>query len=101
MPPPPQGERERGVRLPAGGHTCTLFGRGPWNWPCAHLLVHTLQPWDAPLINLTFLRFHACVLQLPFNQHVRKNPSFFLRIISDTASRCHTLLKAKNPGGSK
>uniref|UniRef100_G1PKR5 Telomerase reverse transcriptase n=1 Tax=Myotis lucifugus TaxID=59463 RepID=G1PKR5_MYOLU len=43
-------------------------------------------------------RFHACVLQLPFNQHVRKNPSFFLRVISDTASRCHTLLKAKNPG---
>ncbi|XP_008160037.2 telomerase reverse transcriptase isoform X1 [Eptesicus fuscus] len=43
-------------------------------------------------------RFHACVLQLPFSQHVRKNPSFFLRVISDTASRCHTLLKAKNPG---
>ncbi|XP_036993198.2 telomerase reverse transcriptase isoform X2 [Artibeus jamaicensis] len=43
-------------------------------------------------------RFHACVLQLPFNQHVRKNPSFFLRIISDTASRCYTLLKAKNTG---
>ncbi|XP_036166405.1 telomerase reverse transcriptase isoform X2 [Myotis myotis] len=43
-------------------------------------------------------RFHACVLQLPFNQHVRKNPSFFLHVISDTVSRCHTLLKAKNPG---
>lgn len=38
------------------------------------------------------------MLQLPFNQHVQKNPSFFLRVISDTAARCHTLLKAKNPG---
>ncbi|XP_015418603.1 PREDICTED: telomerase reverse transcriptase [Myotis davidii] len=87
----------------ADGHTCTLFGRGPGNvhtGPCrhTHLLVHMLQPWDFPLTNLTFLRFHACVLQLPFNQHVRKNPSFFLRVISDTAARCHTLLKAKNPG---
>ncbi|KAM7147543.1 telomerase reverse transcriptase [Molossus nigricans] len=45
-------------------------------------------------------RFHACVLQLPFNQHVRKNPSFFLRVISDTASRCYALLKAKNTGMS-
>lgn len=43
-------------------------------------------------------RFHACVLQLPFNQRVRGNPSFFLRIILDTASRCHALLKAKNAG---
>ncbi|XP_036775976.2 telomerase reverse transcriptase isoform X1 [Manis pentadactyla] len=45
-------------------------------------------------------RFHACVLQLPFGQHVRKSPSFFLRVISDTASRCYALLKAKNPGMS-
>ncbi|XP_015980177.2 telomerase reverse transcriptase isoform X2 [Rousettus aegyptiacus] len=45
-------------------------------------------------------RFHACVLQLPFNQRVRGNPSFFLRIILDTASRCHALLKAKNAGMS-
>ncbi|XP_017534265.3 telomerase reverse transcriptase isoform X6 [Manis javanica] len=45
-------------------------------------------------------RFHACVLQLPFSQHVRKSPSFFLRVISDTASRCYALLKAKNPGMS-
>ncbi|KAF6127658.1 telomerase reverse transcriptase [Phyllostomus discolor] len=45
-------------------------------------------------------RFHACVLQLPFNQHVQKNPSFFLRIISDTASHCYALLKAKNTGMS-
>ncbi|XP_016067684.1 PREDICTED: telomerase reverse transcriptase [Miniopterus natalensis] len=43
-------------------------------------------------------RFHACVLQLPFNQHIRKNPSFFLHVISDTASRCYAFLKAKNTG---
>ncbi|GAB5567402.1 telomerase reverse transcriptase isoform X13 [Prionailurus iriomotensis] len=42
--------------------------------------------------------FHACVLQFPFNQPVRKNPSFFLRVIADTASRCYSLLKAKNTG---
>uniref|UniRef100_A0A8C3LNU6 Telomerase reverse transcriptase n=1 Tax=Chrysolophus pictus TaxID=9089 RepID=A0A8C3LNU6_CHRPC len=49
-------------------------------------------------------RFHACVLQLPFNQKVRNNPYFFLRIISDTASCCYFILKAKNSGislGSK
>lgn len=45
-------------------------------------------------------RFHACVLQLPFNQKVRNNPDFFLRIISDTASCCYFILKAKNPGVS-
>ncbi|XP_023966004.1 telomerase reverse transcriptase isoform X4 [Chrysemys picta bellii] len=43
-------------------------------------------------------RFHACVLQLPFNQQVRKNPCFFLRIISDTASCCYSILKTKNTG---
>uniref|UniRef100_G3UNU2 Telomerase reverse transcriptase n=1 Tax=Meleagris gallopavo TaxID=9103 RepID=G3UNU2_MELGA len=43
-------------------------------------------------------RFHACVLQLPFNQKVRNNPYFFVRIISDTASCCYFILKAKNPG---
>ncbi|KAM6088029.1 telomerase reverse transcriptase [Chlamydotis macqueenii] len=49
-------------------------------------------------------RFHACVLQLPFNQQVRNNPYFFLRIISETASCCYAILKAKNKGvtlGSK
>ncbi|XP_049717117.1 telomerase reverse transcriptase [Elephas maximus indicus] len=45
-------------------------------------------------------RFHACVLQLPFNQQVGKNPSFFLRVISDTALRCYSILKAKNAGMS-
>uniref|UniRef100_A0A7M4F6S9 Telomerase reverse transcriptase n=1 Tax=Crocodylus porosus TaxID=8502 RepID=A0A7M4F6S9_CROPO len=43
-------------------------------------------------------RFHACVLQLPFNQQVRNNPCFFLRIISDTASCCYSALKVKNSG---
>uniref|UniRef100_A0A8C7C5B1 Telomerase reverse transcriptase n=1 Tax=Neovison vison TaxID=452646 RepID=A0A8C7C5B1_NEOVI len=45
-------------------------------------------------------RFHACVLQFPFDQPVRKNPAFFLRVISDTASRCYALLKARNTGMS-
>ncbi|KAM6157019.1 telomerase reverse transcriptase [Erethizon dorsatum] len=45
-------------------------------------------------------RFHACVLQLPFHQPVSKNPSFFLSIISDSASCCYSILKAKNAGVS-
>ncbi|XP_032937697.1 telomerase reverse transcriptase [Catharus ustulatus] len=43
-------------------------------------------------------RFHACVLQFPFNQQVRKNPYFFLRIISQTASCCYAVLKTINAG---
>ncbi|XP_075831818.1 telomerase reverse transcriptase isoform X2 [Microtus pennsylvanicus] len=43
-------------------------------------------------------RFHACVLQLPFDQHVRKNPAFFLRIIASSASCCYSVLKVKNAG---
>ncbi|KAM6319031.1 telomerase reverse transcriptase [Aegotheles albertisi] len=43
-------------------------------------------------------RFHACVLQLPFNQQVRNNPYFFLRIISESATCCYAILKAKNTG---
>ncbi|XP_039910498.1 telomerase reverse transcriptase isoform X1 [Hirundo rustica] len=43
-------------------------------------------------------RFHACVLQFPFNQQVRKNPHFFLRIISQTASYCYAILKTINAG---
>ncbi|KAM5264430.1 telomerase reverse transcriptase [Ctenodactylus gundi] len=43
-------------------------------------------------------RLHACVLQLPFSQTVGRNPSFFLGIISDVASSCYSILKAKNPG---
>ncbi|XP_006990067.2 telomerase reverse transcriptase isoform X1 [Peromyscus maniculatus bairdii] len=43
-------------------------------------------------------RFHACVLQLPFDQHVRKNPAFFLDIIFRIASNCYSILKVKNAG---
>lgn len=43
-------------------------------------------------------RFHACVIQLPFDQHVRKNLKFFLGIISNQASCCYAILKIKNPG---
>lgn len=43
-------------------------------------------------------RFHACVLQLPFRQPLARNPSFFLRLVSDTASCCYSLLKARNAG---
>ncbi|XP_057608943.1 telomerase reverse transcriptase-like isoform X2 [Chionomys nivalis] len=45
-------------------------------------------------------RFHACVLQLPFDQHVIKNPSFFLGIIASTASCCYSVLKVKNAGAT-
>uniref|UniRef100_A0A8D1T193 Telomerase reverse transcriptase n=1 Tax=Sus scrofa TaxID=9823 RepID=A0A8D1T193_PIG len=45
-------------------------------------------------------RFHACVLQLPFRQPLARNPSFFLRLVSDTASCCYSLLKARNAGMS-
>lgn len=63
-----------------------------------HAYAHTCGHIPRPLSACHSLRFHACVLQLPFSQHVRKSPSFFLRVISDTASRCYALLKAKNPG---
>ncbi|EDL37055.1 telomerase reverse transcriptase isoform 1 [Mus musculus] len=43
-------------------------------------------------------RFHACVIQLPFDQRVRKNLTFFLGIISSQASCCYAILKVKNPG---
>ncbi|XP_021573558.1 telomerase reverse transcriptase, partial [Carlito syrichta] len=45
-------------------------------------------------------RLHACVLRLPFNQQVQKNPAFFLQIIADTATHCYSILKAKNAGVS-
>ncbi|KAH0618035.1 hypothetical protein JD844_016960 [Phrynosoma platyrhinos] len=50
------------------------------------------------ILLLQAYRFHACVLQLPFNQKIKNNPSFFLKIISDTASYCFSVLKAKNSG---
>uniref|UniRef100_A0A2K5MMA9 Telomerase reverse transcriptase n=1 Tax=Cercocebus atys TaxID=9531 RepID=A0A2K5MMA9_CERAT len=56
---------------------------------CAHML-----------LTLHTYMFHACVLQLPFHQQVWKNPAFFLRVISDTASLCYSILKAKNAGMS-
>lgn len=67
---------------------------------CAHIHAHTqTRPTgDPPPTRHPSVRFHACVLQFPFNQPVRKNPSFFLRVIVDTASLCYSLLKAKNTG---
>lgn len=62
---------------------------------CTHMYILTkglsLPLWLLP-------RFHACVLQLPFDQHVRKNPRFFLDIIANTASCCYSVLKVKNAG---
>ncbi|XP_077347971.1 telomerase reverse transcriptase isoform X1 [Lithobates pipiens] len=43
-------------------------------------------------------RFHACVLQLPFNQRVKNNPSFFLTVISEMAPCLYVNFKAKNKG---
>uniref|UniRef100_A0A8C9JDS3 Telomerase reverse transcriptase n=1 Tax=Panthera tigris altaica TaxID=74533 RepID=A0A8C9JDS3_PANTA len=62
--------------------------------------IHTVYTNIYKIFLLQAYRFHACVLQFPFNQPVRKNPSFFLRVIADTASRCYSLLKAKNTGGA-
>lgn len=64
----------------------------------AGMSTHASQPQGFPATRRPFVRFHACVLQFPFDQPVRKNPAFFLRIISDTASRCYSLLKARNTG---
>ncbi|XP_067323658.1 telomerase reverse transcriptase [Anolis sagrei] len=50
------------------------------------------------ILLLQAYRFHACVLQLPFNQKIKSNPSFFLGIISETASCCFCVLKTKNSG---
>ncbi|XP_013931517.1 PREDICTED: telomerase reverse transcriptase [Thamnophis sirtalis] len=52
------------------------------------------------ILLLQAYRFHACVLQLPFHHHIRNNPRFFLRVISDSASCCFSVLKAKNAGCS-
>ncbi|XP_042317831.1 telomerase reverse transcriptase [Sceloporus undulatus] len=48
------------------------------------------------ILLLQAYRFHACILQLPFNQKIKNNPDFFLKIISDTAAYFFSLLKAKN-----
>ncbi|XP_062067966.1 telomerase reverse transcriptase [Lepus europaeus] len=62
--------------------------------------LHTVYVNLYKILLLQAYRFHACVLRLPSNQHVRRNPSFFLRVISDTASCCYSMLRAKNPGMS-
>uniref|UniRef100_A0A2I3GIP6 Telomerase reverse transcriptase n=1 Tax=Nomascus leucogenys TaxID=61853 RepID=A0A2I3GIP6_NOMLE len=67
------------------------------------LQVNSLQTVCTNIYKILLLqayRFHACVLQLPFHQQVWKNPTFFLRVISDTASLCYSILKAKNAGMS-
>lgn len=77
---------------------CTFFLKGP-----GHLVPtrpRSLRPGGFPETHAS-PRFHACVLQLPFDQHVRKNPSFFLRLISDIASRCYDLLKTRNAGACR
>ncbi|XP_062836888.1 telomerase reverse transcriptase isoform X3 [Anolis carolinensis] len=48
------------------------------------------------ILLLQAYRFHACVLQLPFDQKIKSNPSFFLGIISQTASCCFCILKTKH-----
>ncbi|XP_070603147.1 telomerase reverse transcriptase isoform X2 [Erythrolamprus reginae] len=50
------------------------------------------------ILLLQAYRFHACVLQLPFHHHIKNNPRFFLTVISDSASCCFSVLKAKNAG---
>ncbi|XP_075777631.1 telomerase reverse transcriptase isoform X2 [Pelodiscus sinensis] len=67
------------------------------------LQINTLQTVFINIYKIFLLqayRFHACVLQLPFNQQVRNNPCFFLRIISGSASCCYSILKTKNAGTS-
>ncbi|XP_028638557.1 telomerase reverse transcriptase isoform X3 [Grammomys surdaster] len=65
------------------------------------LQVNSLQTVCINLYKIFLLqayRFHACVIQLPFDQSVRKNLAFFLDIISNQASCCYAILKVKNPG---
>ncbi|XP_070795209.1 telomerase reverse transcriptase [Pituophis catenifer annectens] len=52
------------------------------------------------ILLLQAYRYHACVLQLPFHHHIKNNPHFFLTVISDSASCCFSVLKAKNAGSS-
>ncbi|XP_068092548.1 telomerase reverse transcriptase isoform X3 [Hyperolius riggenbachi] len=48
------------------------------------------------MLLLQVYRFHACVSQLPFNQRVENNPSFFLDVISEMAPCLYTIFKAAN-----
>lgn len=61
--------------------------------PCALNCVPQLCP--TPVLSH---RFHACILQLPFDQPVCRNPTFFLRLVRDMAICGHRLLCARNPG---
>lgn len=99
---------DRGVRCLStlGRRTPSFTHRAGWpRGPRARLAARGLQGalaqaawggWAPDRADIP--RFHACVLQLPFNQPVGRNPSFFLRVISDTSSRCHALLRARNAG---
>ncbi|XP_029445789.1 telomerase reverse transcriptase [Rhinatrema bivittatum] len=65
------------------------------------LMVNRLQTVYTNIYKIFLLqayRFHACVVQLPFNQSVKGNPSFFLTVIADMSSCCYSILKAKNKG---
>uniref|UniRef100_UPI00398F37AC telomerase reverse transcriptase n=1 Tax=Pristiophorus japonicus TaxID=55135 RepID=UPI00398F37AC len=78
---------------------------------CHHIFldleVNTLRTVSINVYKIFLLqayRFHAGVLQLPFGQRIRDNPSFFLDVIADTVDCCYSILKAKNRGislGSK
>ncbi|XP_069814636.1 telomerase reverse transcriptase isoform X2 [Dendropsophus ebraccatus] len=50
------------------------------------------------ILLLQAYRFHACVLQLPFDQSIKNNPLFFLNVISDMAPCFYMSLKEKNKG---
>ncbi|KAM4687678.1 telomerase reverse transcriptase [Discoglossus pictus] len=63
------------------------------------LKMNSLQTVFFNIYKMFFLqayRFHACAVQLPFNQSVRRNPSFFLTVISDMAPCCYSALKGNN-----
>ncbi|KAM3929821.1 telomerase reverse transcriptase [Leptodactylus fuscus] len=48
------------------------------------------------ILLLQAYRFHACVIQLPFNQSIKNNPLFFLNVIADMAPFFYMILKEKN-----
>lgn len=103
--PPGAKPGHRQLTVESGAHLpLTRTPSRPPRGPRARLVLRGLQ--GAPRERLggpcpdgaTATRFHACVLQLPFSQPVGSSPAFFLRVISDTASRGYALLKARNTG---
>lgn len=103
--PPGAKPGHRQLTVESGAHLpLTRTPSRPPRGPRARLVLRGLQ--GAPRERLggpcpdgaTASRFHACVLQLPFSQPVGSSPAFFLRVISDTASRGYALLKARNAG---